>query len=186
MSTSKTQVTTGAARLSYANVWEAKAAAEGEAPKYSVCVMIPKSDAETVKNVKAAIATALEQNLNSKFGGKKAGLKMPLRDGDELDDDGERVKGKEFEGMWFFNASAKKAPIILDKNREEIIDKTEVYSGVWANVNVNFYAFDAGKSKGIAAGLNAIRKLRDDEDLGGSITVDTARGFFGDVEEDDI
>lgn len=186
MSTSKTQVVTGAARLGYVNVWEAKAAAEGENPKYSVCVMIPKTDKQSVESVKAAIAAALESSLQTKFGGKKAGLKMPLRDGDEVDDDGERVKGAEFEGMWYFNASSKNQPIVLRVNREPVIDKTEVYSGVWANVAVNFYPFDAGKSKGIAAGLNAVRKLKDDENLGGAISTETARNMFDEVEEDDI
>lgn len=186
MATSKTQVVTGAVRLSYVNVWEARAASENEDPKFSVCVMIPKKDTKTVEAVKAGIASALDASLATKFGGKKAGLKMPLRDGDELDDDGERVRGEEFKGMFFFNASAKKRPIVLDVNKDEVLDKTEIYSGIWANVAVNFYSFVGDKAKGIAVGLNVIRKLRDDEDLGGSISVDTAKSMFDEVEEDEI
>ena len=153
--------------------------------KYSVCVMIPKSDTATVAAVKAAIEAATEEGLKTKFGGKKAGLKKPLRDGDEKDEDGVRVKGDEFKDMYFLNASGFRQPIILDKNRNEVINKSEVYSGCWANVAINFYAYDAGTSKGIAAGLNAIRKLRDDENLGGGVSVESAKGMFEDIEDED-
>ena len=46
MANNKTKVVTGLVRLSYANVWEPKAATEGAVPKYSVSLIIPKSDTE--------------------------------------------------------------------------------------------------------------------------------------------
>jgi hypothetical protein len=183
--TRKTEVVTGAARLGYAKLWDPELNDRGE-EKYSVCVMIPKKDTATVNAVKAAIAAATEDGLASKFDGKKAGVKNPLRDGDELDEDGERVKGEEFKGMYYFNASAaKRRPILLDKNKNEILDKTEIYSGCWANVAVNFYPYNVDKSKGIAAGLNAVRKLKDDENLGGGISTESAKGMFEDADDED-
>lgn len=183
--TRKTEVVTGAARLGYAKLWDPELNERGE-EKFSVCVMIPKTDTATVNAVKASIAAATEEGLASKFDGKKAGVKNPLRDGDELDEDGERVKGAEFEGMYYFNASAtKRRPILLDKNRNEILDKTAIYSGCWANVAVNFYPFKVDASKGIAAGLNAVRKLKDDENLSGGMTTEAAKGMFDEADDED-
>lgn len=81
---------TGLVRLSYANVWEPKAANENAQPKYSVSIIIPKSDEETLKKINDAIDAAIEEGIG-KFGGKKpnkAAIKLPLRDGDvEREDD---------------------------------------------------------------------------------------------------
>lgn len=49
-----TKVITGPnTRWSYANVWEAKSI-NGGAPKFSVSLIIPKSDTKTVEKIKAA------------------------------------------------------------------------------------------------------------------------------------
>ena len=54
-----TKVITGThTRWSYANVWTPKAMAEGAKPKYSVSLIIPKSDTVTVQKIKAAIKAA--------------------------------------------------------------------------------------------------------------------------------
>lgn len=42
-----TKVVTGIVRLSYANVWEATSI-NGGTPKYSVSLIIPKSDTKTI------------------------------------------------------------------------------------------------------------------------------------------
>ena len=84
MANSKTKVVTGVVRLSYANVWEPKAVSEGQTPKYSVSIIIPKEDKDTLAKINAAIDAAIEEGIG-KFGGKKpnkATLKLPLRDGD--------------------------------------------------------------------------------------------------------
>lgn len=56
-----TKVITGVnTRWSYANVWDAKSI-NGGTPKYSVSLIIPKSDTVTVNKIKAAIAAAYEE-----------------------------------------------------------------------------------------------------------------------------
>ena len=78
-----TKVVTGVVRLSYANVWE-PASINGSKPKYSVSLIIPKSDTKTIADINAAIANAIEADA-AKFGGKvpnKAALKLPLRAAD--------------------------------------------------------------------------------------------------------
>ena len=84
------KVVTGKVRLSYANVWEPKAQSEGQKPKYSVSIIIPKEDKDTLEKINDAIAKAVEEGV-AKFGGKKPNIKAiktPLRDGDiEREDD---------------------------------------------------------------------------------------------------
>ena len=160
-----TKVVTGIVRLSYANVWEPKSISGGD-PKYSCSIIIPKSDTDTVNAINAAIECAMKEGIG-KFGGKippKGALKMPLRDGDtERDDDA-------YAGCYFVNANSKTAPQIVDKYVRPILDRSEVYSGVYAHVSLSFYAFNTNGNKGIACGLGNIQKVRDGEPLGGKST----------------
>lgn len=153
-----TKVITGLeTRLSYANIWEAVSVDGGE-PKYSVSVMIPKSDKETLSAIKKAMQDALEEGKD-KFGGEIPNpekLKLPLRDGDEK-------KDERYQGYYYLNASSKNAPQIVDRNVNPILDRNEVYSGCYARVSLNFYAFNTKGSKGIAVSLGNIQKVKDGE-----------------------
>lgn len=55
------KVVTGVCRFSYANLWEAKAMDENSKPKYSVSLIIPKSDTKTIEKIRAAIQAAYEE-----------------------------------------------------------------------------------------------------------------------------
>lgn len=103
----------------------------------------------------------------AKFGGKKpnkAAIKLPLRDGDiERDDEA-------YKGHYFINANSTTAPQIVDRAVKPILDRSEVYSGCYARVSLNFYAFNSNGNKGIACGLGNIQKIRDGESLGGKTT----------------
>ncbi|MDP4174182.1 MAG: DUF2815 family protein [Bacteroidota bacterium] len=156
-----TKVTTGKVRLSYAHLFEAHAI-EGNEPKYSVSIIIPKSDKETLTAIKEAVEQAKKDGI-SKFGGKiPTTLKTPLRDGDA-----ERPDDEAYKNCYFLNASSKNKPGIVDKNVQPVLDATEVYSGCYARLTLNFYAFSASGNKGIAAGLGNVQKLEDGEPLGG-------------------
>lgn len=172
-----TEVVTGEVRLSYANIFEPKAMEEGETKKYSSAILIPKTDKATVAKINAAIEAA-KQEGKGKWGGKIPGvLKLPLRDGDD-----EKPDDENYAGMWFLNASSVRKPQIVDQNLNEVLDKEAVYSGCFARVALNFYAF-AGKQKGIAVGLNAIKKTKDGDALsGGSVNIQEA--FGGDFDDD--
>jgi hypothetical protein len=160
-----TKVVTGVVRLSYEHVWE-PASINGSNPKYSVSLIIPKSDTKTVNAINAAIDAAIEQGIG-KFGGKKpnkAAIKLPLRDGDiERDDEA-------YANSWFVNANSTTAPQIVDQKVQPILDRGEVYSGCYARVSINFYAFNSNGNKGVACGLGNIQKVRDGEPLGGKRT----------------
>ena len=170
------RVVTNEVRLSYANVFTPKSINGGD-EKYSVSLIIPKSDTETIALINKAIDQAITDGV-SKFGGKKpnkAALKLPLRDGIEKDDEA-------YEDAYFINCNSKTAPQIVDLNRQPITDETEVYSGCYARVSINFYAFNTNGNKGIACGLGNIQKTRDGESLGGGRV--SANDDFGDGEDD--
>ncbi|WP_416236482.1 DUF2815 family protein [Streptococcus suis] len=173
-----TKVITGVVRLSYANVWEPKSI-NGGAEKYSVSLIIPKSDTKTLSAINEAVNAAIEEG-KGKFGGKipnKAVLKLPLRDGDI-----DRPDDEAYANSYFINANSNTAPQIVDRNVNPILDRSEVYSGVYARVSINFYAFNSNGNKGIACGLGNIQKIRDGEPLGGR--TNAADDFATDVDDD--
>ena len=173
-----TKVVTGVVRLSYANVWE-PASINGGSPKYSVSLLIPKHDEKTVAAINAAIDTAIRDGA-ARFGGKipnRSALKLPLRDGDTERDD------EAYKGCWFLNANSNTAPQIVDRSVQPILDRGEVYSGCYARVSINFYAFNTNGNRGIACGLGNIQKVRDGEPFGSKTR---AEDDFSTLEDDDF
>lgn len=174
---SKTKVVTDTVRLSYANVWEPKSI-NGGAEKYSVSLIIPKSDKKTINAINAAVDEAIEEGL-AKFGGKKpnkAAIKLPLRDGDTERDD------EAYAGSYFVNANSQTPPQIVDQNVNPIMNRSEIYSGVYARVSINFYAFNSNGNKGVACGLGNIQKVRDGQPLGSR---SSAEDDFAAIEDED-
>lgn len=177
-----TKVTTGKVRLSYAHIFEPHAMNDGQEAKYSVSVIIPKTDKETLKAIKEATDQAKKDGA-SKWGNKiPANLKTPLRDGDE-----ERPDDEAYAGCYFLNASSKNKPGVVDQNVQPVLDSTEVYSGCYARLTLNFYAYNASGNKGVAAGLGNIQKLEDGEPLGGFTRAeDDFDSIGGDSANDDF
>ena len=135
--------------------------------KYACAILLPKTD----KKAKAALDAAIEAaRLASgpKFNGKvPAKLPTTVYDGDGVRPQDGSEFGPECKGMWVINASSGQQPGLVDRRCQTIVDSTQLYSGVWANVDVNFYAYNQNGNRGIACGLNNIQKVRDDESLGG-------------------
>ena len=157
----KTKITTGLVRFSYANIWEPKSINGGD-EKYSVSIIIPKTDTKTIAEIKAAIETA-KQDGKAKLGGKiPANLKTPLRDGDA-----ERPEDEAYKNCYFINANSKDRPQVVDKNVKPILDKDEVYSGCYGKVSITFYAFNTNGNRGVACGLGNLQKIKDGEPLSG-------------------
>ena len=172
------KITTGKVRFSYANVYEPKSVNGGD-PKYSISLIIPKSDKEMVKKINAAIEIAKKEGL-SKLGGKIPGnLKTPLRDGDI-----DRPADEAYENSYFINANSSIKPGIVDKNKQHILDTTEFYSGCYGRASLAFYAYNANGNKGIAAGLQNLQKLSDGEPLGGRSRAEDDFDDIEDAEED--
>jgi len=168
-------------RWSYCNVWEAKAI-NGGTPKFSVSLLIPKSDTVTVKKIKDAIEAAYrEGEAKLKGNGKSVPalsvIKTPLRDGDQ-----ERPDDPAYAGHYFLNANSTTAPGIVDADCQPVLTRSEVYSGVYGRASISFYAFNSSGNRGIACGLNNLQKIRDGEPLGGRAS---AESDFSDFDDDD-
>ena len=164
-------------RLSYANVWEPQSI-NGSEPKYSVSVIIPKSDKATIQKIQQAVEQAKQEAI-SKFGGKiPANLKLPLRDGDI-----DRPDDEAYANSYFINCNSKQKPQVVDQQVQPILDQTEVYSGCYGRVSVTFYGFNSNGNRGVAAGLGNIQKLKDGEPLGDRVR---AEDEFGTVDDDDF
>lgn len=178
-----TKVVTGKdTHWSYCNAWEPKSI-NGGTPKYSVSLIIPKTDTVTVEKIKAAIQAAYEEGASKLKGNGKSvpalsAIKTPLRDGDL-----ERPDDPAYANSYFVNANSATAPGIVDANCQPIIDRSEVYSGVYGRASINFYAFNSNGNRGIAAGLNNLQKIRDGESLGGK---SRAEDDFADDDDDDF
>ncbi|MGO5168562.1 DUF2815 family protein [Bacillota bacterium LCP21S3_G6] len=170
-------------RWSYANVWEARAI-NGGTPKFSVSLIIPKSDTVTVGKIKAAIEAAYKEGESKLKGNSKSvppltAIKTPLRDGDT-----ERPDDPAYKDSYFLNANSSTAPGIVDADCQPILQRSEVYSGVYGRASINFYAFNTNGNRGIAVGLNNLQKIRDGEPLGGKASAES--DFAGDDEDDDF
>ena len=173
-----TKVVTGKVRFSYANVWEPASMEEGQDKKYSVSLIIPKDDEETVEMIESAIKSALEAG-KVKFGGKiPKNFKNPLRDGDE-----ERPDDENYENSYFVNAKSSEQPGIVDKNVKPILERKEFYSGCFGRASITFYAYNYSGSKGVAVGLNNLQKLEEGPNLG--VGFSTPEDDFG-SEEDEL
>ena len=170
-------VTINDVRFSYCNLFQPKAPfnnPHGE-PKYSVTVLAPKTNTTAKAVIDNAIAQAIDDGVSSKWNGVRPPQPaICVHDGDGPRPSDGSSFGEECKGCWVFTASTKQPPFVVDEYVQDIIDPTKVYSGMWGNVNVTFFAYNNAGKKGIGCGLNGVQKIRDGEALGGQITAQEA------------
>jgi hypothetical protein len=181
MSTSTKVITGKDTRWSYLAVWEPKSI-NGSTPKYSVSLIIPKSDKATVQKIRSAIEAAyVEGEAKLKGNGKSvpalASLRSPLRDGDI-----DRPDDAAYANAFFVNANSASAPGIVDEDRLPVLNRSEVYSGVYGRASITFYAYNSNGNRGIACGLQNLQLIRSGEPLGGRSSAES--DFATDDEED--
>lgn len=174
-------LTIGEVRLSYCNLFQPKPPynnPQGD-PKFSTTVLLPKTNTAAKAAIDAAINAAINTGISAKWNGAKPPmLAICVHDGDgPRPSDGEQF-GAECKGMWVFTASCKpdRPPFVVDNNVQPVIQQSEIYSGVFGNVNVSFFAYNSGGKKGIGCGLNGFQKTRDGEPLGSSVSAAEAFG----------
>jgi hypothetical protein len=169
---SETAVRIGEVRFGYVNVFKPRSNDDGT-EKYSVQLLIPKSDAIAKKMIDEAIEAAANSGVSSKWDGKRpAKLKLPLRDGDE-----KVSEDKTYEGMWFMNCSSnadnKPGVAVLENGQVvEALDGDDFYSGCYGCASINFNAYNTKGNKGVGAYLNNVIKTRDGERLAGGHTAE--------------
>lgn len=165
-----TKIITGVCRFSYLFALYPHESESGES-RYSVSLVIPKTDTKTIEKINAAVRAAYEKGA-AKLAGKGnvvpklETLKTPLRDGDA-----EKPSDPVYSGAYFMNASNQYAPGIVDKYNHEIDEDTaedEIYSGIYGRASVQFYAFNKKGNRGIACSLLNLMKTSDGERLSGT------------------
>lgn len=176
-----TNVTTGEVRLSYVHLFKPYASVPGQEEKYSCTILLPKSDTATKARIDAAIEAAKQKGIANKWNGVCPPIvPIPVYDGDGVRPSDGMPFGPECKGHWVFTASAKadRPPEVVDAQGSPIINQSEIYSGVYAYVNVEFFPYlFGGAKKGIGCSLGPVMKRRDGEPLGGSAP--TAAQAFG-------
>lgn len=179
-----TTITIGEVRLSYCNVFQPQPPFNnptGE-KKFSVTVLVPKSNPAAKAAIDAAINAAIEAGVSAKWGGVRPPVPaICVHDGDGPRPSDGQPFGAECKGCWVFTASCKadQPPFVVDQQVQKIINPTEVYSGCYANVNVTFYAYNQAGKKGIGCGLNGVQKARDGEPLANRVTAEEAFSAVG-------
>lgn len=177
-----TKVVTGKVRFSFVHIFEPDVPQDGGDPKYSITLLIPKSDTATLGKIKVAMEAAREA-----FVQKNGANSLPakpnhtLRDGDGTKDNGDDF-GPECKGCYVLRVKSKQKPVIVDAFRNEITNPAEVYSGCYGRAAIKFFGYNTKGSKGLSASLLSIQKLSDGEPFG---TVGSADDFDDDYKDAD-
>ena len=174
-------------RFSYVRVFEPEQYQGVGESHYSVVLLIPKTDTAMVKQINEAVKAEAQAyfGADTKFKGQvPANFKSPLRDGDAPEKEGQAG----FEGCYYITAKRKEQhgkPIVIDKHKQPITVKEDMYSGSWGVASISLYGFNmSSDNRGIAVGLNGIQKVTDDDRLDGGASVNDFEDF-GTQEDDD-
>lgn len=179
-----TKVVTNEVRMSYVQVFEPKAMDEASKAKYSVSLLIPKTDTDTIEKIEQAIEAARKEGVE-KYGKKfPANPKTTFRDGDE-----EKPDDAAYVGHMFLNCSSTTKPGVVmaapagsPVKTIQLTSEEEFYSGCYGKAAINLYPYDASGNRGVSAGLNNLLFTRDGERFAGK---DSAENDFEDEFEDD-
>jgi hypothetical protein len=150
-------------------------------PFYQVTVLIPKTNTTAIDRINNAIDEAIERGFSGKLsqvrtfkkGTKESSLTVPLKDGDEKEDNN---YSDVFAGHYYLRLKTDRRPTVLDANGQEILDPDDFYSGVIGAASITFapYNFQA-MTQGVKAYINHAMKLKDGPRIGGAaISVDEA------------
>ena len=170
-------ITTPPVRVSYTNaVFTPRAITPGADPKYSIVLLFDKSNKEQMACLKALHAAAQAAH-DEKWPDKTKAPRIPIighdksciKDADK-NADGQGVplaeKNPEYAGHYIIRAGSKSRPVVVDQNRQELLDKEAVYGGCWCKVNINPYAYSGTENKGVTFGLNGVQFWKDGERFG--------------------
>ena len=163
------KVLTGEVRLSYVAVTAPRASQQGGEPKYSVTLLIPKTDTTTKADIDASIQAAAQEAASKVWGGvRPPNLRVPIYDGDGARPSGEPF-GPECKGHWVMTAATKMKPQVVGIDNINVeLAPSDVYSGMYARVTIRFFGYSNSGNKGVGCGLGNIMKTRDGTALAGS------------------
>lgn len=167
-------------RLSYTHLDKPYASQPGQEPKYSATILVPKQPGDNKARMDAAIAAATQKAIEKYGKAFPATPKVSVHDGDGTRPSDGQPFGEECKGCWVFTASSKQPVTVVDLNLQPVLDATQIYSGMYANVGVSFFGYNAPQNKGIGVALDNVQKTADGEALGGQRA--SAEDDFGGVD----
>jgi hypothetical protein len=145
-------LTTPLCRLAFPFVFTKTVNLNGK-EEYSVAMVFDK-DADLSK-LKGALLQAAKNEFGPDVDLKTLDLKR-IRDGNTMG-------REEFKDKWVVRAKTGLGqPGVVDKQLNKIIDPSEIYSGVYAHVNITAKAYTL-PSKGVTFYLNHVQKVKDGE-----------------------
>ena len=176
--TTESTVKIGPVRLSYVHLEKPYAGVDGnQDPKYQVSIIVPKKEKAMISKIEAAIEAAKEKGKAKHFpNGIPKKLDISFRDGDTDKED------ENYADSFYISAKSKKPVGVLDKDKQPVKDWSKIYSGMWAYVQLDFYAYSKPKT-GIACGLLNVMKYRDDDTFG--TQRESAEDAFADIDAAD-
>ncbi|MBT8633409.1 DUF2815 family protein [Polynucleobacter paneuropaeus] len=149
------KVVTGLVGFANVHLYKPMSWVQGASPKYSVTIIIPKSDTKTIESINSAFAQVLELN-KSKLTNKPM-IPYGLKDGDA--ERGDPL----YSDAYFINASTSEKPGIVDVDLNPLIESNDVYDGCYGRVSITFFAYSVNGKGGVGVGLNNVQKLKDGE-----------------------
>lgn len=188
MNLKKTEVVTGKVRLNFPVLFTPKADKNDPTKiNYSCQLLIPKSDTATMAKIREAIEEAKREGLGKKWGGTMPpNISAPYHDGDGIKPVAGTEYGPECKGHYILNvkASASYKPDVVDGQLNPILDQSEIYSGMYARVLINFFPYFNSGKKGISVSFSNVQKVADGTPLGGAPK--KSADVFGEVKYDDL
>lgn len=149
------KLVTGLVRFANVHIHRAMVPVKGVSAKYSLTLIIPKSDAKTIDSINAAFANVSE--LNQKVFLGKSLVPFGLQDGDLKTDNAN------FVDCYYLNTSSSEKPGIVDRDLNPLIGINDLYDGCYGRASITFFAYSLNGNAGIAVGLNNVQKLKDAE-----------------------
>lgn len=157
------------ARLSYPQLFTAKAFEQGQDPKFGCSLILSKKDhAATIEALKGKIEAAAKEQFGKNF--SMSGLKgVCLRDGAEKAD-----KDGYGDDVMFISAASSRRPQVVD--RDPSIPLVEAdgkpYPGCYVNAVISLWVQDNKFGKRVNANILAVQFLRDGEPFGEAVKAD--------------
>lgn len=141
-------------RLSFPSLWR-KSVYNGEETKFEATFLLnKKTQADKVKEIEAAIAALIKEQLK---GSKLGGDKICLKDGDDFEYVG-------YAGNMSIKASSNKRPLVIDRDKSILSEEdNRLYAGCRVNATIELWAQNNNYGKRINANLLAVQFYKDDE-----------------------
>ena len=162
-------------RLSFPSIWR-KSVYNGEETKFEATFLIDKkTQGDKVKEIEAAIATMIKENLK---GAKLGDDKKCLKDGDDFEYAG-------YAGHMSIKASSTQRPLVIDRDKSSLTEEDgRIYAGCRVNATIELWAQNNTYGKRINANLLAVQFYKDDEPFadGQKASIDDFDAFDDDDE----